>query len=93
MKKFRIIPRVAIYENGEKENLLFLPDIPAQKGFIVCYARVGEHSEASFDFYRDTVLPNPETLTLFDWYVKNKCGPDDKPIMRQRLALKTLAKS
>lgn len=34
--------------------MLFLPDMPANSGNIVCYAHVGQHSEASMTYYRET---------------------------------------
>ena len=45
--KDRVLFRVI---RGEVEA--FLPDVPANRGNIVCYAHIGQHSEASLDYYR-----------------------------------------
>ena len=36
---------------GEVEA--FLPDVDVNRGMIMCYAHIGQHSEASLDYYRE----------------------------------------
>jgi hypothetical protein len=38
----------------------FIPDIKANAGNILCYAHVGQHSEASLGYYRLGRLATPE---------------------------------
>lgn len=88
--QYRIIPRVAVYDAMfeqpvKKEAILFLPDLPASYGMVSCYARDGEHSEASIEFYNNgTAKPSPLCLELAKWYLKNKCEPPDNAVIRQR---------
>jgi hypothetical protein len=53
---FYYIPR---WSPKHKEAVLFLPDMPANKYNIVCYAHVGQHSEACMEYYRETRRPRP----------------------------------
>jgi len=47
---FYFIPK---WEGGKDGNpVLFLPDMSANRGYIACYAHMGQHSEASMDYYR-----------------------------------------
>lgn len=90
MSTFRIIPRTAVYTTEHKsvtkhEPLLFLPDMAANPGKIVCYARAGEHSEADIGFYLlNTKKPSALGMELAQWYLKNKCEPEDKAVIRLR---------
>jgi len=55
--KITIIPRI------EKDGtpILFLPDDPCLRpDFIGCYAHVGQHSEASLDYYYESTKPDRE---------------------------------
>ena len=45
---FRVIPRM----ESAYAAILFLPDIEANPGMIACYAYLGQHGEASLDYYR-----------------------------------------
>ena len=56
---FYVIPR---FHPKHKEVLLFLPDNPANGGNIDCYAHIGQHSEASLDYYRETKPIPPNRL-------------------------------
>lgn len=44
----------------------FFPTLEARPGFIMCYAHVGQHSEASLDFYRACVPANGTAWALFE---------------------------
>ena len=53
-----LVPRVyPAKPDGHPECVLFLPHAAANPGRIVCYAHVGQHSEASTDYYSDTRPP------------------------------------
>ena len=90
-KAFRIIPRVAHYGPApDDEALLFLPDLAANAGKIVCYAREGEHGEADLQFYYDkTSPPDNRAKELADWYIRNKCE-GERVAIRQRFSIKTI---
>lgn len=50
-----------IYRKGAGgEVVAFLPELPANRGNVVCYAHIGQHSEASIEYYHGTekALPN-----------------------------------
>ena len=49
MEKLKVIFRKC---NGE--IVAFLPELKANHGNIVCYAHVGQHSEASYDYYMES---------------------------------------
>lgn len=76
-----IIHVIFKWEGGEKSNaVLFLPEYSANLGNIVCYAHVGQHSEACMGYYWG--LHNPqegeqmnEAKALFAEYMRN--NPDD----------------
>lgn len=42
------------------EIAAFLPDYPANYGNLVCYHYIGQHSEASVDYYRKGRPAKPE---------------------------------
>jgi hypothetical protein len=50
------------------EVIAFLPDVEANRGKIVCYVHVGQHGEASYNFYADDCRPvkpdDPEAVNL-----------------------------
>jgi hypothetical protein len=46
----RVIPRV----HPEHGPILFINDCPATFGHLVCYQHIGQHGEASLDYYRET---------------------------------------
>lgn len=44
-----------IYRKGAGgEVVAFLPELPANRGNIVCYAHTGQHGEASIEYYHGT---------------------------------------
>lgn len=40
-----------IFRKCNEEIVAFLPELKVNYGNIVCYAHVGQHSEASYDYY------------------------------------------
>lgn len=49
-----------IYRKGAGgEVVAFLPELPANYGKIVCYAHIGQHSEASIEYYHGTKTALP----------------------------------
>lgn len=73
---FRIVPRL---ESGV-DPVLFLPDLPTNDPcIVVCYSRIGEHSVASFEYYRRKTRPDRTGASreLVDWYIANKCDVGD----------------
>ncbi len=43
-----------IFRTDGKEVTAFFPTLGANPGFIVCYAHIGQHSEASSEYYYST---------------------------------------
>jgi len=92
-----VIPRVCpVKPDGHPEALLFLPTAPpANPGRILCYAHVGQHSEASIDYYRDTRPPRTDAeRAACDALVAEyrSIPPIDAPIVvRQRMPVKDQA--
>lgn len=37
----------------------FLPELPANRGNVVCYAHTGQHNEASMEYYHSTTTALP----------------------------------
>ena len=50
---FRVDPK-------DGEVIAFLPDAPANRTRVVCYTHIGQHSEASQDYYSTTKRATPE---------------------------------
>lgn len=55
MKQDRVILRR--YKTFPHEVIAFLPDVPANPGYCMSYQHVGQHGEASRDFYRRGTAP------------------------------------
>lgn len=55
MEKVKVIFRKEKnpYTN-EYEVIAFMPELPANYGRIVCYAHMGQHSEADTEYYHNT---------------------------------------
>lgn len=45
------------YKTFPHEVLAFLPDVPANPGNVMSYQHVGQHGEASVEFYRTGTTP------------------------------------
>lgn len=49
-----------IYRKGAGgEVVAFLPELPANRGNVVCYAHIGQHNEASMEYYHNTKTALP----------------------------------
>jgi len=61
---FKVIPRM----ESDGAMLLVFPELPANPGHLVCYSRIGQHSECSREYYRRKTTPaphnNPAVLAL-----------------------------
>ena len=49
-----------IYRKESGDVVAFFPDHEANRGMIVCYAHIGQHSEASIEYYHSTLPAKPE---------------------------------
>jgi hypothetical protein len=57
MKVIKVIPRVDVVDG---EPILFFPAQEYLGGKIECYVHVGQHSSASFEYYRHGTRPPRE---------------------------------
>lgn len=55
-KRYTIIEKLkVIYHKDVDGNIIaFLPELPANRGNVVCYAHTGQHGEASIEYYHGT---------------------------------------
>ena len=51
------------WERKDNSPILFLPQVRANIGNIVCYQHVGQHSEATMDYY----IRNTSPYTIKQW--------------------------
>lgn len=51
--------KVIYRKDSDGKVIAFLPELPANYGKIVCYAHMGQHSEASIEYYHDTKTALP----------------------------------
>ncbi len=60
-KRYTIIEKLKVIYRKEAGGgiVAFLPELPAARGNIVCYAHTGQHSEASTDYYSHTEAATP----------------------------------
>lgn len=60
-KRYTIIAKLKVIYRKEAggEVVAFLPELPAARGNIVCYAHTGQHSEASTEYYSSTEVATP----------------------------------
>jgi len=49
-----------VFKKSQGEVVAFLLDVPANKGMIMSYVHVGQHSEASKEFYQESFLATPK---------------------------------
>ena len=61
-KRYTITDKVKVIFRKDEggEVVAFLPELPAARGNIVCYAHIGQHGEASMDYYNSTQTASPE---------------------------------
>lgn len=52
--------KVIYRKDSDGKIIAFLPELSANVGNIVCYAHIGQHSEASMEYYHstETALPS-----------------------------------
>lgn len=79
-----VIPRV------EKDGtpVLFIPREPANPGRIVCYAHIGQHSEADFGYYYRMTKPDKLGACkhlLQEYYNLGPVKDRQELIIRQRI--------
>lgn len=51
--------KVIYRKDAGGEVVAFLPELPASRGSIVCYAHMGQHSEATLEYYQSTKSAKP----------------------------------
>lgn len=51
--------KVIYRKDSDGKIIAFLPELPANYGKIVCYAHIGQHSEASIEYYHNTETALP----------------------------------
>lgn len=51
--------KVIYRKESDGEIIAFLPELPANYGKIVCYAHMGQHSEATLEYYQSTKSAKP----------------------------------
>ena len=57
----KVIFKMARYSDGSGEEVLaFFPGASANPGNVMCYAHVGQHVEASYDFFLKNCRPCSE---------------------------------
>lgn len=57
----KVIFKIARYDDRRlgEEVIAFFPGAPANHGRVMCYSHVGQHCEASYDFYLKKCRPCP----------------------------------
>ena len=93
MEKFKVIFRkVKNPCTGEFEVVAFFPEASANYGNILSYMHIGQHGEASIEFYWSTSKVSPEEFKpLLD---ELKAIYDDvELVVRQKLNYKDLQKA
>ena len=85
MKKVKVVFR----KNKDGEAIAFFPEFHIQCGNIMSYMHIGQHGEASLDFYYSTKKANPQEYeTLLN---ELKVVYDDCILtVRQKLSYKDL---
>ena len=55
-KRYSVSEKLKVIYRKDKEGwiIAFLPELPANRGNIMCYEHFGQHGEASLDFYNAT---------------------------------------
>jgi hypothetical protein len=51
--------KVIYRKDSDGKVIAFMPELPANYGKIVCYAHIGQHSEASIEYYHSTTTALP----------------------------------
>lgn len=53
MEKVKVLFR-KVKVGQANDVVAFFPELPAKYGCIMCYSHIGQHSEASLDYYNQT---------------------------------------
>jgi len=69
-------------EKGSKDIIAFFPYLSANIGNIVCYVHIGQHSEASYDYYRECKKANEEEYKALYNELSNIVGYNLKIVNR-----------
>lgn len=51
-------------DRTDKSVVAFMPDAETNRGMIMCYAHVGQHSEASIGYYRQNTTPVEQPMCI-----------------------------
>lgn len=51
--------KVIYRKDGDGKVIAFMSELPANYGKIVCYTHIGQHSEASIEYYHNTETALP----------------------------------
>lgn len=65
------------------EVMAFFPECHVVPGNIMCYAHVGQHSEASYDFYMSTKPCTPEEYADLKRELETCCEYDDLKVVKK----------
>ena len=76
----------------EYEVIAFFPEIEANYGNILSYMHIGQHSEASLDFYHSTKKVTPEEFKSLLAEIKGVYD-DCELVVRQKINYKDLDKA
>ncbi len=60
MKKQEKFSTRVVFGLCDGEPIAFLLDVPANEGGVMAYMHIGQHGEASLDFYHTAKLAKPE---------------------------------
>ena len=85
MEKVKVIFR----KNKDGETIAFFPEFHVQYGNIMSYVHIGQHSEASLDFYYSTVKANVQEYESLFNELKTIYG-DCVLVVKQKLNYKDL---
>ena len=65
------------------EVMAFFPQATVNPGNVMCYAHVGQHSEASYDFYRTTKACTQKEYQALKDELEECCGYDDLKVVQR----------
>lgn len=74
---------------NDYEVIAFMPELKANYGKIVCYAHIGQHSEADLEYYQNTIKANESEYKLL-LNELNGIYNDCELIVRQKINYKDL---
>lgn len=76
----------------DKRIIVFFPEMPVNSGNIMSYEHNGQHSEASYEFYKKTKKAKPEEYEELFQELKTVYS-EYKLVIKQRLHYPTLEKT